>query len=157
MPKPSLAQWRVAIDGAAREIATCALSFRGAEVLDPVGADRAVQMIGAHLPVLGGGRAFDLSLVSSPDGCRAMARAMLCLDANATLRDTEMADAIGEMVNMLGGTLKRRLSSQLGDMVLGLPIFVHGYIQPTERLSIIALPTRFGEIDTIVLITGQGD
>jgi CheY-specific phosphatase CheX len=72
----------------------------------------------------------------------------------APLRDAEVADAVGEIVNMLGGGVKRRLSGER-ELELGLPIFLHGYIQPTEKLSVIALPTRFGPIETMVLIAGQ--
>ena len=64
--KLTLAQWRAAIDGAAKEIAINAFSFDGATVLDPVGHDAASAMIGAHIPVIGGGCAFDLALVASP-------------------------------------------------------------------------------------------
>jgi len=40
-------------------------------------------------------------------------------------------------------------------LVLGLPLFIHGYIEPGHRLTVIALPIRFGAIDTMVLIAGQ--
>jgi hypothetical protein len=54
---------------------------------------------------------------------------------------------------MLGGTVKRRITGS--ELVLGLPLFIHGYIEPRDRLTVIALPTRFGTIDTMVLIAGQ--
>ena len=104
---PTLAQWRTAVEGAATEIATRALSFAGATVHDPVGAERASAMVGAHLPLIGEGSAYDLAVVSSPDGCRALARAILMAEPNAALRDTEVADAIGEIVNMFGGGVKK--------------------------------------------------
>jgi hypothetical protein len=155
-PRLTLAQWRTAVEGAAVEIATNALSFPGAVVHDPVGIECTASMIGAHIPVIGGGQAFDLALVASADGCQALSRAILCLDSEGPpLRATEVADAVGEIVNMLAGTVKRRMAGSGADLVLGLPLFVHGYIQPTERLSVVVLPTRFGPIDTMVLIAGQ--
>jgi hypothetical protein len=152
--KITLAQWRAAVEGAATEIATYALAQSGAVVQDPVDSERASAMIGAHIPMLGGGQAFDLALVALPEDCKALSRAILCVGPTAPLKDAEVADAIGEIVNMLAGSVKRRLSDQR-DLELGLPIFLHGYIQPTERLSLIALPTRMGTIDTMVLIAGQ--
>jgi hypothetical protein len=149
----SLAQWRTAVEGAAQELAAYALSLPGAVVQDPVALERAASLIGAHIPLIGGGQAFDLALVSSPEGCRDLARAILGMAAGAPLRDTEVADAVGELVNMLGGSVKRRFSST--DLVLGLPLFIHGYIEPSDRLTVIALPIRFGTIDTMVLIAGQ--
>ena len=152
----SLAQWRAAVEGAAQEIATYALSFAGARVLDPVGLDRAAALIGAHIPLVGGGQAFDLALVSSPEGCQALSRAILCMSEGAPLRDAEVADAVGEIVNMLAGSVKRRIAGHGADLALGLPLFIHGYIEPTDRLTVIVLPTRFGAIDTMVLIAGRG-
>jgi hypothetical protein len=149
----SPAQWRTAVEGAANEIATYALSLPGAVVLDPVGPERAESLIGAHIPMIGGGQAFDLALVSSAEGCRALARAILCMAADAPLRDAEVADPVGEIVNMLAGTVKRRIAGL--DLTLGLPLFVHGYIEPTDRLMVMTFPTRFGAIETMVLITGQ--
>jgi hypothetical protein len=160
MSKPSKltpAQWRSAVQGAAVEIATCALSFPGAVTQDPVGLECAVSMIGAHIPLIGGGQAFDLALVASSDGCQALSRAILCMGdgPGPPLRDAEVADAVGEIVNMLAGSVKRRMSGQGAELELGLPIFLHGYIQPTDRLSVMTLPTRFGAIETMVLIAGQ--
>jgi hypothetical protein len=54
---------------------------------------------------------------------------------------------------MLGGTVKRRSTGC--ELVLGLPRFIHGYIEPSDRLTVLTLPTRFGTIDTMVLIAGQ--
>jgi CheY-specific phosphatase CheX len=152
--KVSLPQWRTAVEAAAREIASYALSFPGATVQDPVGLECAISMIGAHIPLIGGGVAYDFGLVSSAEGCQNLARAILYRAAGAPVTDAEMADAIGEIVNMMGGAVKRRLASQRAELELGLPIFIHGYMQPTEKLAIIALPTRFGTIDTIVMIAG---
>ena len=153
--KLTLAQWRTAVEGAANEIATYALSFSGAVVQDPVDLERANAMIGAHIPLIGSGQAYDLALVSSADGCLALSRAILCAPPTTALKDTEVADAVGEIVNMLAGAVKRRLSGQRADLELGLPIFMHGYIQPTDRLTVVSLPVRFNTIETMVLIAGQ--
>jgi hypothetical protein len=152
--KLTLAQWRAAVAGAATEIATYALQLPAAVVQDPVGAEGASAMIGAHIPMMGGGQAFDLAVVAVAEDCKALARAILCMAPGAAIRDAEVADAVGEIVNMLAGSVKRRMSSDR-DLELGLPIFLHGYIQPSEKLTVIALPTRFGTIETMVLIAGQ--
>jgi hypothetical protein len=154
--KITLAQWRTAVEGAAGEIASYALSFPGAVVQDPVGLECTVALIGAHLPLIGDGHAYDLALVASAASCRALARAILCVAPDAPIRDAEVADAIGEIANMLGGGVKRRLAgSSAVDLLLGLPIFLHGYIEPTERMTVTCLPTRLGAIETMVLIAGQ--
>jgi hypothetical protein len=155
--KLTLGRWRTAIQAAAKEVATYALSFSGAVVKDPVGLDAATAMIGAHLPLVGSGQAFDLALLASADDCQALSRAILCMDPGPALRDAEVADAVGELVNMLAGSMKRGKSGLGIELTLGLPIFIHGYLQPTDRLSVLAFPTRFGTIETIVLVAGHRD
>jgi CheY-specific phosphatase CheX len=122
---------------------------------DPVGHEAAAAMIGAHIPVLGSVGAFDLALVATKESCQALSRAILYASPDQVLKDTEVADAIGEVVNMLAGSVKRRMTGLGAELELGLPIFIHGYIQPTERLSVIALPTKFGIVETMVMIAGQ--
>jgi hypothetical protein len=160
MPTPSKiipGQWRTAIETAAKEVATYALSMPGVVIKDPVGLEAASSMVGAHIPLVGTGQAFDLALLATADGCHALSRAILQLAPATPLRDGQVADAVGEIVNMLAGSMKRKMSGFGADLTLGLPIFIHGYLQPTERLSVIAFPTRFGKIDTIVLIAGHRD
>ena len=152
-----LGQWRTAIETAAREVATYALSMSGATIRDPVGLDATATMIGAHIPLVGAGQAFDLALVATPDGCQALSRAILQIGPGPALPAADVADAVGEIVNMLAGSMKRKLSGFGADLTLGLPIFIHGYMQPTNRLSVIAFPTLFGTIPTIVLISGHRD
>jgi len=152
--KLTLSKWRAAVASAATEIATYALQLPGAVVQDPVDAERASAMIGAHIPMMGGGQAFDLAVVALDEDCKALSRAILCMAPGAPVRDAEVADAVGEIVNMLAGSVKRRMSGDR-DLELGLPIFLHGYIQPSDKLTVVALPTRFGTIETMVLIAGQ--
>jgi len=151
--KLTLRDWRSAVEGAATEIATHALSFRSAVVLDRIEL-AATAMIGAHIPLVGGGQAFDLALVSSAQGCDALARAILGLGAGSAIREAEIVDAIGEIANMLAGATKRRLAGPGAHLALGLPIFVRGYLQPRDRMPVIELPIRFGSIDSMVLIAG---
>jgi Chemotaxis phosphatase CheX len=150
--KLTLDHWRTAVQGAATEIATRALSFSGAIVRDPVALERSAAMIGAHIPLVGGGQAFEMALVSTAEGCEALARAILCMPSGPAPRDAEIADAIREIVNMLAGSVKRRLAGHGAHLTLGLPIFIRGYLQPSDGLSVIALPIHFGPVDTIALI-----
>jgi hypothetical protein len=152
-PRLTVAQWRAAVEGAAREVGSF-VSVSEVAVLDPVGLERTTEMIGAHLPLVGGGGAFDLALVATPEGCQAIARSILGMADSAPIKDGEVTDAIGEIVNMLGGTIKRRIAGHGPELVLGLPLFIRGYVAPSDRLTVTVWPTRFGTIDTMIVITG---
>jgi len=73
--------------------------------------------------------------------------------APESLAMPEVADAMGEALNMLGGAIKRRFNSP--DLELGLPLFVVGHVQSTANLAIIALPTHFGPIAMYTLVIGR--
>jgi len=131
-PKLTLAQWRTAVEGAAGEIATYALSLPGVVVHDPVGLECASAMIGAHIPLIGGGQAFDLALVASGDGCQALSRAILGASPGAPLRDAEVADAVGEIVNMLAGSSDGRP----GRRARARPTAVPPRLHPANRSAV---------------------
>lgn len=153
--KLTLGHWRTAIEGAATELATRALALTSVVLADPIGLERTASMIGAHIPMIGGGQAFEMALVASPEGCEALSRAILGRNSGSRLRDADVADATGEIVNMLAGATKRRLARHGAELTLGLPIFIHGYIEPTDRLSVVAMPLRFGAIETVVIVVGD--
>ena len=52
---------------------------------------------------------------------------------SASFTMPEIADAMGEALNMLGGAIKRRFNSP--DLELGLPLFVVGHVQATSPSS----------------------
>lgn len=157
-PIPDLSEatrWQAAIAGGATELATCALGFSGAEVLHADSKYNPADKIGAHLPLLGGPRALEIALVGTEASCRRLAAAMLLSTTPETLGMPEIADAVGEALNMLGGAVKRRVRSDGNELELGLPLFVLGHVQTTNSISIIALPTKFGPIEMYTLVIGR--
>lgn len=146
--------WQEAIAQSANEIAMYALGELETRVEHPIAVTHDVSCsAGAHIPLLGGSQPLELAIVSSPDGCEALARAMLGTDGPLT--PAEIADALGELVNMLAGGVKRRLQAHGTELELGLPIFIRGHVEPTDRVSIVALPIDFGPTKTRVLTIGR--
>jgi hypothetical protein len=142
-----VARLRAAVQNATDELAKYALGFTGATVSAPTAIDAVIAMIGAHVPLVGR-QSFDIALVGTRDGCRGLAEAIL---GGGKLDDAQVADAIGELVNMLAGTVKRQVGL---DHELGLPLFIHGYVQPTDRLSLAVFPVQLGPVAAMVVIAG---
>ncbi len=151
-PRFSPAQWREAVQGAATELARNALGFTGAKVAEPVAIEQTANMVGAHIPMIGS-QAFELSLFTTREGCSQLATAVLGMNADELPPGT-IPDAIGEIVNMLAGGVKRRLASNGGDLELGLPVFVNGNVELAGRQSAVTLPVQVGPVQTFVLILG---
>ncbi len=151
-PRFTPAQWRDAVQGATTELARNALGFTGAKVAQPVAIEQTINMVGAHIPMIGS-QAFELSLFATRESCSQLATAVLGMNADALPPGT-IPDAIGEIVNMIAGGVKRRLASNGGDLELGLPVFVNGNVELAGRQSAVTLPVQIGPIHTFVLILG---
>jgi hypothetical protein len=156
-PTPTMSEvthWRAAIVSAATEIALYSLMMPGATVGDALDGPDEDGLVGAHIPLLGGAEPIELALVGNAAACRAIAAAMWQLGDDAAPSQSETADAIGEIVNMLAGSVKRRMKANGVELELGLPIFALGKIVENPRLSILTLPVRFGEISVFVQVIG---
>lgn len=146
----AIEHWLAALGSTTKELASYALGG----VTSTLGAPREADlsgMEGAYISLLGGASALDLALLAPPPACRELAAAMLG-GGGPSLTDVEIADAVGELVNMLGGGIKRRMSSHAVDLELGLPKFIHGHVQRTERVTTTCVPVRFGSIEAHILI-----
>ena len=147
-PTYTATEWREAIHSTASEIAKIALSFPGATLIEhaPTGP-----VAGAHIALVGR-PSYELALVASPEGCVALSSAVLGMDITG-MPARVIADAIGELVNMLAGGIKRRLAGG-SELELGLPLYVTGAIEPSGRQSVVTVPVRFGTIETAVMVIG---
>jgi CheY-specific phosphatase CheX len=144
------AQWRDAIEGSASEIARLQLGFTGAKVTEAQSPRVLAGMVGAHIPMVGA-PSYELSVVATRQSCEALATAVLGMSVEG-MPASVVADAIGEIVNMLAGGVKRRLGAT--DHELGLPVFVNGSVEPTDRHSLFVFPMLLGAIEAVVAIVG---
>jgi hypothetical protein len=142
---------RAAIQQAAGDLANTLLGYASCVVSDPAPVDATAAMIGAHVALVGSSQSFDIALVASPAGCLGLAQAILQA-GDSPVKDKDIADAVSELVNMMAGTIKRHLAS---DSEIGLPMFIRGSIQPTDRLTVTAFPVKLGPVQAYVLIAGE--
>lgn len=151
----AVSHWHAAIAAAATEISTYALGFDGATVGPSVDPMEVRGLVGPHISLLGGPSALDIALVGTMDDCRRMAAAMLQSDDPSGLSEPDVADAVGEILNMFAGSMKRRMASTGVDLELGLPVFVVGHVRPTEQISVTPLQAHFGPIPMFVVVVGR--
>jgi chemotaxis protein CheX len=57
---------------------------------------------------------------------RDIAAGMLCLDSPDSLSDDDVIDAIGEIANMVMGTIKTHLQDQVQDLSISIPSVIQG-------------------------------
>ncbi|MDD9940773.1 MAG: chemotaxis protein CheX [Myxococcales bacterium] len=111
--------------------------------------------MGACVPLVG---ALQLQLVvlSTNTGVRAMAERLVHHEeGDEPLSRDDIADAISELANQFGGLTKRGLS-KVGDLRLGLPVFVRGTLTPPAGANVYAHEVRWGEIPLLLAIIVSG-
>lgn len=144
------ADWLRALESAYAELAPRTLGF------EPLAPARRLHEppaagAGAFLPLLGPTGSVQVALVSSEEGCAAVARGLLSLAPGEALSPPEVADAVCEVVNILAGSVKAKLRGRM-EMKMGLPTFIHGTVQATERLGVEAVEVRAGGVVTALVI-----
>jgi len=151
----SIHAWVEALEQAAIEVGELALGFEGCAVISrEVTAPKGVS--GAYLPLFGGsGESLYIGWLASRESSQALARGLLGLTANEELPPDDIADAMGEVVNILAGGLKRRILSSVHPLALGLPIYSPVPIVPLHSVTHTCL-FRGGGFESHIILVHAG-
>jgi hypothetical protein len=85
---------------------------------------------GAYVPLSSSDSVVQLGIVAERLHCEAMSRALLGMPEDEAFgSDGDVADALGEIANMVAGSAKTRMNERIPDIVLGLPLCVNGRIE----------------------------
>lgn len=117
-------EWLERFETEAREYASHHLRFdpRAATPrADPGAAQGAV-----YVAVLSDRTSIHLGLSTSRQACGTLARALLGARQSQDLSEAEIIDGMSEILNILAGKVKSKMSDSNGRYRLGLPIFVDG-------------------------------
>lgn len=148
-PQPSTDPWVTAARAAIVDIAQQALSLPCTIVSESTGMTSAA---GALVPIVSAMEPVQIGLFSSEDGCAAVARALLGSSPTDPLSRADMIDAVSEIVNMLAGNVKARVSRYASHAALGLPTFVHGPVEAPSQQVVDALTIKVGTTAAQVVI-----
>lgn len=66
------------------------------------------------------------SIACSKDCARAIALNMLGMDPSEELSDEEVSDAMGEVTNLIMGSIRKNLHEYIDDLVVSVPLVVSG-------------------------------
>jgi hypothetical protein len=147
----ALTVWQVAVEGGLRDLARDGMSFPEVEVLERTHVIP-VSMPGAFIPLIGPNESVQVGLVSSPEGCLRLAQALLQGGADLELSAADMADALGEAVNILAGFVKRNIQEHVHPVQLGLPLYVNGHLETSDRVRAAVTHLQVGPVRAAVVI-----
>jgi hypothetical protein len=111
---------------------------------------------GAYVPLITAIGGLQLGLVAGDPALAALASALLGLPPE-DLTPADIADALAEIANMFAGCAKTLLLATVAPVTIGLPVVVHGWIDPGERLAVRAQRVNcVGHDVSLVLIASRG-
>lgn len=127
----SMDTWLSRVLSAAEEVANTTFSAAANDVQPLAKVPPARE--GSLLPIQKGSESLYLGILSDPEGCVALTRALLQLDAEEAPGEADVTDAVGEIINILAGVVQRSLDGHGSAVVLGLPMYIRGEIIAPAR------------------------
>jgi hypothetical protein len=145
---PSATSWIAAVCESMVHVATTTLatSVTVGESPEP----RTPRHPGAFVPVSAAEASVQIGIVGDEVSLRTLAAALLGLPA-AEVAMADVADAMGEIANMVAGGVKTRMLAQVR-VTVGLPVFVHGWIDAGERLTAIYRPVHLAGVTVYIAL-----
>ena len=144
--------WLEALASATAELSTTTLELNGCHVLGERTSDE--DLSGGYIALVGDKCSVQIAVAASPKTCRAIAGRLFEMNEEEAqdLPDGDVADAIGEVVNIVAGGVKSQMSSYDASLQLGLPFVIEGVIESTKRLRTKYLEADLGSGTKVVLV-----
>ncbi len=144
-------EWIAALVAATNELATTSLGLAEGEVVS-TGSTLPEIPYGSFVGLTGETKSVQIGLAASREDCMTLARAMFCMGPEEDLSEEDLADALGEMVNVLAGGVKVRLKDLVENFNIGLPIVVHGKIDVTKVAQVDVTVMRWDNAEAQVFL-----
>lgn len=140
----SLQDWTAAVEASTREFVTTTL-FQEAKLSDRL-PKLPPEIYGAIISLANNSLEATLGVFSEPAGCQRLARSFLGLEDTAPVPEGEIADVLGEIANILAGSVKARIAGRVAGLKIGMPCFIQGGIHFPEPYEFSGMRACWGEI-----------
>ncbi len=153
--KISLDEWLRATADCLAEVATTTLGYAGCELL--ARRTDAPELTGAYIALVGEENAVQIAIASTPEVCAQLSACLLGMEPEeaAELSEADVADGIGELVNMVAGGVKTRLAGRDGAIQLGLPFVVEGRVERASATKVAYCDADLGPAKVVIIIIGD--
>ncbi|MFO0630540.1 MAG: chemotaxis protein CheX [Polyangiales bacterium] len=112
-------------------------------------------LVGSTIPLVAD-RAVQLGLFATSQGCEDLARLLLGMGPDdGPLAEPDVADGMGEILNILAGVMKRHMANKGASLSIGLPMFVHGYIEQGGSKKARTASLKLGDHEAQLFILGS--
>ena len=111
---------------------------------------------GSLLPVQKGSESLHLGVLSDKAGCIALTRGLLQMSEDDEVADEDIADAVGEIVNILAGVVQRALDGDGEGVTLGFPVYIRGEIIAPHKSESLCANLNLGPARAdIIIVRGE--
>jgi len=149
----SLQEWLDTYVSALKDVSQNPLGFASAAQVNQYTLDIPKKGMGAYLPFEGGDELLWLVLVSTEAGCQSLSRALFALGPDEEdLAVDEVADAIGEIINIASGLLKSKMETKGVRCKIGLPQFLGGVDEVAARKYRKGADLRMGPVSAYACV-----
>jgi len=107
---------------------------------------------GAYIAILSDNASMHLGISATAEGCRTLARSLLGYHSTQDVSEREAGDAVSELMNIIAGKVKSRVSERDQTLRLGLPMFIQGRIQETGSMERQASEIMVGPVACQLLV-----
>lgn len=142
--------WLSAIRDSALDVITTSLGFQDGDISAMFGA-APNDVPGAYLPIVGSKQSMYVGWTAGERDRQTLARAFLGMSESDELSDGDVADALGELVNILGGGVKRRMLAHVAGLAIGLPFYAGGNMRLLGGASGLGARVRCGAAESHIV------
>lgn len=139
----SASDWMKGLVGAMSETAEMFLDGTRMKVialsteLPPEFSGAFLQMVAPDDPVL-------IGLIGPDISCYTLSKVLLGMEPNDDLAESDMNDAMGELINVAAGGLKSRMGERGPTLQLGLPLFLNGRLRTGGNIGVEVITAQIG-------------
>lgn len=150
-----LTGWMNDVSAAAQTIAASALGVQEMAWQHLPQAEVPGNLCGVYIPLLTEQYALHLGLLGQHAACSHLAKALLGMSSDESIADdSELFDAVGEIVNMMAGEVKARVADNT-KLSLGVPLALAGKVFPSAGASSTQGVLRLDGAEMWLVLTGQ--
>jgi CheY-specific phosphatase CheX len=93
-----------------------------------------------------------LGITSSSNSCYGLARLMLGMQPDEEVLESDAFDAVGEIMNVVVGAMKTKLAGEIGNIELGLPVFLSGRLRAVGHIAVESTEVTIGQYPCELLV-----
>jgi CheY-specific phosphatase CheX len=150
-----LSEWVSAACESLEEVSQATLGFDDFARVE-THAGRPPNMAAGYVGLVSDANALQIAVGAELAHCRALAAVLLGMEPEEAedLGEGDVGDAMGEMINVVAGGVKKRLAERDGGLKLGLPLFLLGRAEPSQHIDAQYSVVQTGGITIYVAVFG---